>query len=746
MRSADGEWHHSNPVGYQLRTNGQRSGVAARLRLVSTTETVFDIGEYDRGKALVIDPVLAFSTYLGGSGHSAATSIALDSGGNVYIAGWTETLDLPGGSTTSASAGVTAYVAKLAPTGKPLYVTYMGGSSEDRGIGIAVDRFGSAVIAGWTNSSNFPTINAAQPASGGGRDGFVAKLNVAGNGLLFSTYLGGRGIDSLSAVAIDAEGGVYVTGVTTSDNIPVLNALQAQILGGEEIVVAKFSSTGARRFTTYLGGTQHDRATAIAVDATGAAYITGSTFSTNFPAANAVQSTSRGQQDVIVAKFGASGNVLLYSTYLGGSGGVLGSMESGNAIAVDASGYAYVAGTTASTNFPIVNASQSQLSGSQDAFAAKLTPAGNALVYSTFIGGSSIDIANAIAVDRDGRAHVGGYTASTDFPRENALQSTSGGDYDGFLVRINSSGNVMEMATYFGGAGSDSINGVAVDTAGNNVYVTGQTLSIDLPIAGTSVQLYKFAAAATFVTGFVTTTGGLRFVPVTPCRAVDTRNAIGPLGGPAITGGSSRHFPLMASGCGIPLNAQAYALNITAVPQGSLGYVTVWAAGQGQPGVSTLNSLDGRIKAAAAIVPAGSAGNISIYASDTAHVLVDVSGYFVAAASSGALAFYPVAPCRLVDTRNAIGALGGPSLAPNQSRTFPLRTGACAIPTTSQAYSLTFTAIPRGSLGFLTAWPAGGHRPLVSTLNALTGSITANAAIVPAGEGGAHSSAGHRSC
>ena len=224
---------------------------------------------------------------------------------------------------------------------------------------------------------------------------------------------------------------------------------------------------------------------------------------------------------------------------------------------------------------------------------------------------------------------------------------------------------------------------------------------------------------------------------VVPCRIADTRNANGPFGGPAIAGGSTRDFAVTASACAIPANAVSYSLNVTVAPSGPLGFVTVWPSGQTQPTVSTLNSLDGRIKANAAIVPAGSGGAISVFAIDPTNVIIDINGYFVPVTVAQGLAFYPVTPCRLADTRNATGTFGGPSMIAAATRDFPVQSGSCGIPATAQAYVVNMTVVPNGVLGFLTAWPAGSQRPLASTLNALTGAITSNLSIVPAGTGGA---------
>jgi hypothetical protein len=236
----------------------------------------------------------------------------------------------------------------------------------------------------------------------------------------------------------------------------------------------------------------------------------------------------------------------------------------------------------------------------------------------------------------------------------------------------------------------------------------------------------------------VSAASGLRFVPVTPCRVADTRNPAGPFGAPYIgpTGadGQTRSFTIPNSSCGIPATAQSYSFNVTVVPHGSLGYVTVWPTGQTQPLASTLNSLDGRIKANAAIVPAGTGGAISVLATNDTDLILDINGYFVPATNASALALYPMAPCRLVDTR--FNLLSSGALSADVSRTLPILSSSCNVPATAQAYSLNFTVVPPGTLGYLSVWPTGEGQPLVSTLNDLTGTIVANSAIVPAGTSG----------
>jgi len=218
---------------------------------------------------------------------------------------------------------------------------------------------------------------------------------------------------------------------------------------------------------------------------------------------------------------------------------------------------------------------------------------------------------------------------------------------------------------------------------------------------------------------------------------VDTRNLNGPFGGPAITGGASRDFVIPNSACGIPSTAAGYSMNVAVVPHRRLSYLTLWPSGQSQPLVATLNSVDGRIKSNAAIVPAGENGAVSVFATDTTDVVLDINGYFVAGNNPSALAFYPLTPCRIADTRNSTGPLGGPNLAARDTRSFPILASSCGLPATAQAYSLNFAAVPKGpQLRYLTAWPAGQAQPLVASLNDTTGTVAANAVVVPAGTNG----------
>ena len=313
----------------------------------------------------------------------------------------------------------------------------------------------------------------------------MTKLNAAGSGLFYSTYLGGSVFDGANSIAVDSTGNAYVTGRTTSANFPVANALQSSFSGGTnaDAFVTKFSANGLSLvYSTYLGGNGgigFDAGLGIAVDSVGSAYVTGETSSTNFPLVNPIQNTFGGgfpDGDAFVTKINAAGTAFVYSTYLGGSDN-----DVALDIAVDSAGNSYVTGSTASTNFPTVNPFQNVYGGGGDAFVTKINAAGAALTYSTYLGGLNNDSGNDIAVDSSNHAHVAGVTVSTNFPTVNPIQGTyGGGTADAFLSKFNVAGTALLYSTYLGGSNSDSANSVAVDSAGN-AYVAGMTASTNFP-------------------------------------------------------------------------------------------------------------------------------------------------------------------------------------------------------------------------------------------------------------------------
>ena len=240
------------------------------------------------------------------------------------------------------------------------------------------------------------------------------------------------------------------------------------------------------------------------------------------------------------------------------------------------------------------------------------------------------------------------------------------------------------------------------------------------------------------INGYFTAGGsGNSFYALTPCRVADTRWSQGPFGGPSIAGQASRSFTFPSSGCSIPATAQAYSVNATVVPAAALGYLTLWPASQAKPLASTLNSWDGQVVANAALVPAGSSGGVSAFVTDQTELILDVNGYFGLPGGAGALRFYPVSPCRVADTRGADGPFGGPTPEASATRSFAIPSSGCGVPNTAAAYALNVTVVPDGPLPYLSLWPTGQGQPNVSTLNSFTGRVVANAAIVPAGTGGA---------
>ena len=466
FQAAAGRIIQRSPVVYQ-EIGGIRREIAGRYVLRGKTRVGFQVAAYDRTKPLVIDPVLIYSTYLGGSGGGSdggegGRGIAVDASGNAYVTGFTVSTDFPTtpGTLQPASGGgfFQAFITKLNPTGSALvYSTYLGGSGDNEGRGVAGDAAGDAYVTGVISATDFPTTpGALQPAFGGGlSDVFATKLNATGSALVYSTYLGGSGNDGVvSSIAVDAAGNAYVAGTTDSTNFPTTpGAFQTSFSGGSsDAFITKLNPTGsALVYSTYLGSGAGSGAGSggLAVDAAGNAYVAGATDSTNFPTTpGAFQSALSGGFDGFVTKLNSTGSSLIYSTYLGGNG------EDGAAsIAVDAAGNAYVAGTTDSTNFPTVNAFQPAFGGGgDDAFVTKLNPTGSALLYSTYLGGNGFDECESIAVDAAGNAYVVGTTDSTNFPTVNAFQPAFGGG-DAFVTKLNPTGSALVYSTYLGGSG-----------------------------------------------------------------------------------------------------------------------------------------------------------------------------------------------------------------------------------------------------------------------------------------------------
>ena len=495
IHTSSGDVVERPPVAYQ-GAEGVRRQVDVRYEMRGRHEVGFRVGAYDRGRALTIDPVLVYSTFLGGTGFDEANAVALDAAGNVYVTGATDSPNFPKTFATPGAGG--SFVTKFSPAGNSLiYSAYIGGATE--AAAIALDRSGSAYITGRVCGNALPTVNAFQTALAGTSlgpdcDAFVTKLSAAGDAIVYSTYLGGSCGDTGHGIGVDASGNAYVTGDTggpyprnescAEARFPVVNALQPVHGGLQDAFVAKLDPTGSRLlFSTYLGGRGDDIAWHMALDSAGNAYLGGGTRSNNFPTVNPIQACGA-SQDAFVTKLAPGGDALVYSTCLGG-----GFDEEAIGLAIDASGAAYITGQTGSVEFPSLNAFQpfkAGPGGGRDAFVTKLSPAGDSIVYSTFLGGSNADIGTAIAVDQAGNAYVTGQAVSSDFPTVNPIQATKRSSGDVFITRVSAAGDSLAYSTYLGGSGfsgqiqDDFGMSIAVDDAGN-AYVVGLTSSADFP-------------------------------------------------------------------------------------------------------------------------------------------------------------------------------------------------------------------------------------------------------------------------
>jgi len=497
------------PVIYQT-IDGTRREVAGRYVLRGKQRIGFQVAAYDKSRPLVIDPVLLYSTYVGGSPSEDVWAIAVDNAGNAYVAGSTMSTSFPTSSTAfqpiSNGGGFDAYVAKLDASGSSLvYATYLGGSNGDFVVGLAVDAQGNAYVSGGTGSSNFPTtIGAFQTSLPVGGHAFVTKLNATGSALIYSTYLGGtRGEGGLIRIAVDSLGNAYVVGHTTSSDFPTTpGAFQTTWAGNMTTFVTKINPTGsALVYSTYLGNSNatffKQENLAVAVDSAGNAYVAGGTTSSSFPTtAGAFQTAfGGGRDDVFVTKLDPSGSALVYSTYIGGS-----TYEQAWAIALDGAGNVYVTGETDSADFPIsAGAFQTAPAGFSHGFVTKLNATGSALSYSTYLGGNSLDYGLGVAVDGFGNAYVTGGTFSTDFPTtSDALQRGLRGFVNAFITKLSADASSLLYSTYLGGNDFDEGRGIAVDVAAN-IYVVGLASSTDFPTTEGAFQRSQGGAQNAFV-------------------------------------------------------------------------------------------------------------------------------------------------------------------------------------------------------------------------------------------------------
>ncbi len=476
-----GEVVEQRPVIYQVENNN-RIQIDGSYKLQSDNSFSFELRDYNKELPLVIDPILTYSTYLGGTDNDLAYAVAVDDSGAVYITGSTESTDFPTFNPyqTDQSWG-DVFITKLNNTGNALlYSTYVGGSAgtgTEGAFGIAVDSLSNVYVTGSTGSTDFPLVNPFQNVYGGSfNDAFIIKLNSSGDTLLYSTYLGGLSNDFGEDIAVDNNGCAYITGRTNSTNYPTQNAFQNSFGGNYDAFVTKLSAVGNTvLYSTYLGGTDWEHGLGITIDSNYSAYLTGTTASPNFTTLNAYQSTIGGGKDAFVSIFDSTGTTLIYSSYFGGLGD-----DVGYAITRDDSNI-YISGQTSSANFPTLSAYQNTYGGGGDAFVSKFNNNGNILLYSTYLGGTLDDYSNGIAIDSIGLAYITGSTRSTDFPiQQDASQITNGGNYDAFLSMLDNTGSSLLKSTYLGGADWDHGYGIALY---NNYtqYIAGYTWSSDLP-------------------------------------------------------------------------------------------------------------------------------------------------------------------------------------------------------------------------------------------------------------------------
>jgi uncharacterized protein (TIGR03437 family) len=445
------------------------------------------LSRYDHTEPLTIDPVIEYSTYLGGNGNDFAKGIAVDASGSAYITGWLESPKYPNLDPFQQTSGTgrDIVVAKFAPAGDALaFYTYVGGSGLNSGEAVTLDASGNIYVTGFTQSVDFPTKNAAQSNFGGGfENAVIFKLSPAGK-LVYSTYLGGNNQERAFGIAVDATGAVFVSGFTFSIDFPTKNAIQPRVAGRPAAFLAKLSPTGDQfLFSTYLGGSGRNYGSGLTLDTSGNPIMVGETESIDFPLQNPLQSSLLSQHgspfNGFITKLSSAGDKILYSTYFCGA-----AQSALSKIALDSSGAMYVLGTTTTSGFPVKNPIQGTFGGGlTDLVIAKLTPAGDSIVYATYFGGNDEELALGLAVDPIGNVYVTGSTYSPDFPTKNSIQPFVGSTHsfkdDAFVVHISPSGSLL-YSTIIGGNGSDAGTGIALDSQGR-VYVTGPTNSDDFP-------------------------------------------------------------------------------------------------------------------------------------------------------------------------------------------------------------------------------------------------------------------------
>jgi hypothetical protein len=489
----------NKPSAWQEDASGTKQSVAVAFLRHPDDSISFRLGTYDNRRSLTIDPVISYSTFLGGTKDEGIFAIKRDFEGNIYVAGETSSADFPiAGPVQDHVAGdYDAFISKFDPSGTQLiYSTYLGGSAYENANALVLDAHANVYLTGETRSSDFPLVNPLIATQPGNYDAFVAALDRTGSRLIFSTYLGGKGNDFPHAIAIDRRGDIYVAGFTQSLDFPTTpGAFQtacatlpgAPICSGDAFVT-KIDGLGSQLlYSTYLGGSRSDGASGLVVDFRGHAYIAGGTSSADFPILAPYSAELNGFSDAFIAELNADGSGLVFSTFFGGSG-----FDGANDIGHDLFGNIYIAGTTGSKNLPVLNAFQSTNGGgSGDAFVAKFNASGGRLIYASYLGGSGSEILPHLAIDAFGSLAVCGATNSADFPTVDPIQAAyGGGTWDLFIAKISPDGARLQYATYLGAKGDDHPDTIYSDLLGN-VWVGGSTGSPAFPVVNGYLPTYE---------------------------------------------------------------------------------------------------------------------------------------------------------------------------------------------------------------------------------------------------------------
>lgn len=559
MPTALGELVKRRPYAYQVTPSGSRTEVGAQYALLYFDRVAISVDAYDRSRPLIIDPVLAYASVLGG-GNDYALAVAVDSTGNAYVTGYTSSSNFPLiAAYDSSLGGQDAFVTKINPAGSAIvYSTFLGGrKGGDAGVAIAVDGTGNVTVAGRTNDADFPVTTGAYQLGAAGGGSFVTKLNAAGSALVYSTYVLGAAVNALT---LDATGAAIIAGKASSTFVTTAGAFQPNYLSanGGNAFVAKLTANGtAMTYATFLGGSGLDSANAVALDSTGNVFVAGSTTSLNFPVSNAFIATNQGGTDGFISKLNSSATSLIFSTYYGGAG-----TDTINALTLDSAANVYVAGETYSANLPVRHAVQAtkpgiRMTGSVQGsgFVAKLDSTGSALDYASFFGGEvcltactslfsstySADAVYGIAVDRVGRVTLTGRVATLGFPmRDSISPALASSNLSGaFIARISRQGDALLFSSIVGGGtnygGSDPYLGRSLGSLGSaradavdGVYAVGNNVGTSsyvtttgaFQVSGGTATVLKIAAPNNTVTLSLSAASVLEGQPVTLSAAV----------------------------------------------------------------------------------------------------------------------------------------------------------------------------------------------------------------------------------